>query len=95
MGAATHLCTAPMSLVRLSVGALVRQSDGIDRVWSYEPLRVVQRQAAGRPPVMGRAGTARAVRPAVLVHRQGVVRFGPLMVRTSADEVDAIVHQND
>ena len=38
------------------------------------------------------ASSRRAVRPTVLVHRQDVVQLGQLVVRASADEVDAIVH---
>jgi hypothetical protein len=41
MGAATHLCTAPMSEVRLSVGALTGRVDRTDLVPSRELLRVL------------------------------------------------------
>ena len=93
MGAATHL-SSPHVEVRLSVGAL---SGRADLVPSGELLRIFQRHPAGRhrAPVVVIAGTTRAVRPAILVHRQGVVRFGSLVFRTSAIEVDAIVHQTD
>lgn len=77
---------------KLSVGALTRRIDLTDSLPSDELLRVFQRHAAGGAPVVVLAGTTWAVRPAVFVHRQGVVRFGRLMPRTRTDEVDAIVH---
>lgn len=76
---------------RLSVGALIPRSD----LTAYEPLRIVERHSAGRAPVVALARAARAVRPAVFVHRQGVVQIGSLMFRTSAIEVDAIIHLTD
>ena len=85
----------PMSLVKLSVGTLIGRVGETDRMTSDKLLHVVQRHSAGRPPVVVLAGTGGAVRPAVFVHGEGVVRFGALVFRTSADEVDAIVHQTD
>lgn len=95
MGPCPHLSTAPMSLMGLSVGALIRHADGTDRVQPDEPFHVVQRHPAGWLPVVGLGGTTGAVRPAVPVHRQRVVRLRPLVVPTRAEEVDAIVHQTD
>ena len=86
--------TAPRPM-ELSVGALTGRINLTVRFPADEPLRLVQRHAAGRPPVVVLAGARRAVRPAVVVHRQGVVRFGPLVFRPSADEIDAIVHQHE
>ena len=92
MGAATHLCAAPTPLVRLSVGGLRRRTGETNLGLLGETLRVVQGQAASRLPVMSVIGTSQAIRPAVLVHGQAVVRLGATVLHASADEVDAIVH---
>ena len=80
---------------KLSVGSADRRIDLTDRVPLDELLRVFQRDAAGRAPLVPVASTSWAVGPAVFVHGQGIVRFGTLMFCTSAHEVDAIVHLTD
>ena len=71
MGAATPPEHGPHVLqVGISVGALTRRIDRTD--WMRlldEMFRIVQRHAAGEPPVVGLCGACRAIRPAVLVHR--------------------------
>ncbi len=82
--------------VGLSVGALTRRIGWTDRMRLLdEPFRIVQGHTAGEPPVVRLCGAGRAVRPAVLVHRQRVVRFGTLVFRTGANEVNAIIHLTD
>src|SRR6185503_3658511 len=76
----------------MSIGRLSRRAGRTYLRLNRKPFRVVQGHAAGRLPVMPVIGTSRAVRPAVLVHGQSVVRLGAPVLTTSADEVDAIVH---
>ena len=75
MGAATHLRAAPTSLMGVSVGGLRHRIGETNLGLLGETLRVVQGQATSRLPVMSVVGTNRAVRPAVLVHGQAVVRL--------------------
>ena len=79
----------------MSVGGLDRLIGLTDFLPSDELLGVLQGHAAGRTPLVVLAGMARAVRPEVLVHGQRVVKRGLLVFRTSANEVDAIVHLTD
>src|SRR2546421_12568625 len=81
----------------LSVGTRVRRAVDSQRLPSDELLHKLQRQSACgyRAPVVLVAGPSGAVRPAIFVHRQGIVRFGALMFRTSAVEVDDVVHHSD
>ena len=82
--------------VGLSVGALTSRIGWTDRMRLLdEPFGIVQGHTAGEPPVVGLRGAGRAVRPAVLVHGQRVVRLGTLVFGTSANEVNAIIHLTD
>ena len=66
--------------------------DAADRMTERESFDVLEGHAPGGLPIVRFAFSGRAVGPAVFVHRYGIVRFGPLVFRASAEEVDAIVH---
>jgi hypothetical protein len=81
--------------MELSVGTRVRSREGPDRVPEDKAFDVFQRHPTGGLPGVRRARGSGAICPAILVHGQGVVRFGALVFCTSAHEVDAIVHLTD